>query len=608
MKFFLTFVLILSIGVLSAGSLRHRRRSAAQQIAPTSPAVVTPVTVGTKGNEPIIARAPDGTLYISALQYLYHSIDNGATWVATPRPPEAAQLNLASDSSISIDPGNRLYFTFDYPYAGNTAVCTSDDKGDTWFCNPAVVPGGTDRMWIVAPTNSTAYEVTNEGLYETAFLSSTDRGVTWTPKAVGSGVLEPQSGPLLQGRCSNKVLQPVKIYGTSPSDIPELKIYVYDPTGSGSILSDARGTGLPLPLALPSGSLSPDGVLYTSSEEANIVGGKQVVVARSNDEGVTWTKLPPIPATTSGTAAFTWVAAGAPGHIGVLYYYTADNGDPGTLVTSNWSAVWAESFDADTATPTWNVTTIESLIHTGAICIGADCLGANRFAGDFISAIIDPAGAGHMTWMRRANGTGAVSIGYARIQSAPTSTYIAPPCGITIPPVQLSTVVSRKTHGAQVHNLPLPVTGPHGIECRSGGANGHHTVVFKFADTLTAVDGASVTSGSGQVQSATIGADAHEYLVDLINVTNGQYIFVTLHGVHDSAGGFSNAVSAPMGVLQGDTNADRSVNSADISQTKAQSGQTLSGSNYREDVNVDSQIDSADISAVKAASGTASLP
>jgi hypothetical protein len=59
-----------------------------------------------------------------------------------------------------------------------------------------------------------------------------------------------------------------------------------------------------------------------------------------------------------------------------------------------------------------------------------------------------------------------------------------------------------------------------------------------------------------------------------------------------------------MGVLAGDTNADGTVNSADISQTKAQSGFAV-GSNFREDVTVDNSINSADITFVKLRSGTA---
>ena len=64
-------------------------------------------------------------------------------------------------------------------------------------------------------------------------------------------------------------------------------------------------------------------------------------------------------------------------------------------------------------------------------------------------------------------------------------------------------------------------------------------------------------------------------------------------------------VSVPMSVLLGDTTADGFVNSADISQTKSQSGQAVGDSNFREDVNTDGFLNSADISLVKSKSGTA---
>ena len=60
-----------------------------------------------------------------------------------------------------------------------------------------------------------------------------------------------------------------------------------------------------------------------------------------------------------------------------------------------------------------------------------------------------------------------------------------------------------------------------------------------------------------------------------------------------------------MDVLIGDTNADRFVDSADIAQTKSQSGHAVTNSNFREDVNEDGFLDSADIGLVKSKSGTA---
>jgi hypothetical protein len=543
----------------------------------------------------LITAGPDGTLYISALQHIYRSTDGGASWTELPGSTYSSSLNLNSDSSISVDPGNRLYMTFDYPYAGTTALCTSDDHGDTWACDPAVVPGGTDRMWVLAPSTTAAYEVTNQGLYETAFLQSSDRGTSWVPRAVASGLLEPQSGPLLQKNCSSDVLQPIKVYGTAPSDIPELKIYVYHPASTASIISDVRPTGLSLPFALPGAALGRDGELWTSTEEANGSGGTQVVVARSTDEGVTWTHLPAIPQTSSGTSIFSWVAAGAPHHVGVLFYHTPDNGDPSTLTTATWSTMWAETFNADSPAPTWSVTTIETPIHLGPICIAASCSGTNRFAGDFISAIIDATDAAHLTWMSQENGTGAISIRYAKLLSGAPSTFSTTPCELT------PAVVSRKTHGASgSFDVPMPQIGRSGVECRSGGASGDYQLVVTFPSLVT-FDHATVTSGNGSVASAS--ASGNTITINLTGVTNVQTLYVTLFGATSAS--VTADVTLLMSILVGDTNEDTFTNSADIAQTKSQSGISVTASNFREDLTADGFVNSADIALAKSKSGTA---
>jgi len=85
-------------------------------------------------------------------------------------------------------------------------------------------------------------------------------------------------------------------------------------------------------------------------------------------------------------------------------------------------------------------------------------------------------------------------------------------------------------------------------------------------------------------------------------VSNAQTLAINLLGVNDGTN-FGD-VTVYMGVLAGDTNADRFVNSADITQTKSQSGNAVNFSNFREDVNVDGLINSADITFVKSKSGT----
>jgi len=120
------------------------------------------------------------------------------------------------------------------------------------------------------------------------------------------------------------------------------------------------------------------------------------------------------------------------------------------------------------------------------------------------------------------------------------------------------------------------------------------------------VGGVGLTSGAGSVAASNIDpADAHNYIVNLTGVTNAQTVSVSMTNITDSAGNFSASMPISMGVLIGDTNGDRFVNSADISQTKSQSGNAVTSANFREDVNADGFLNSADISLVKSKSGTA---
>jgi hypothetical protein len=174
----------------------------------------------------------------------------------------------------------------------------------------------------------------------------------------------------------------------------------------------------------------------------------------------------------------------------------------------------------------------------------------------------------------------------------------------TVPP--LTSVVSRKVHGgAGTFDINLPLTGSPGIECRSGDVAGDYKLIFTFVNTLTSVGGASVTSGTGSVSSKMIGADAHKYIVNLTGVNNGQVIRVRLTNVNDSAGNTGSSVPISMGVLLGDTTANKTVNSSDVSQTKARSGTATSASNFRNDVTLNGLINSSDVSTVKSKSGTA---
>jgi hypothetical protein len=167
-----------------------------------------------------------------------------------------------------------------------------------------------------------------------------------------------------------------------------------------------------------------------------------------------------------------------------------------------------------------------------------------------------------------------------------------------VPAVQLIGVVSEKSHGsAGAFDINLALDGPPAIECRSGGASGSYTVIFTFGLNLTTVGGASVTSGVGGVASSMIDSnDTHRYIVNLTGVTNAQYLKVTLTDVNDSAGNFSSAISATMGVLIGDVNAGGLVDGNDVSAVQNHTRQSVNNTNFRYDVNTSGGIDGNDVS------------
>jgi hypothetical protein len=163
---------------------------------------------------------------------------------------------------------------------------------------------------------------------------------------------------------------------------------------------------------------------------------------------------------------------------------------------------------------------------------------------------------------------------------------------------------SRKVHGgAGTFDVPLPLTGNVGVECRSGGATNDYQMIVDFANTVT-IESVAVTSGTGSVGSFSVSGS--QVTVNLAGVTDAQRITVTLHNVND---GTSNGdVSVSMGVLVGDVNGNSTVSAADVALTKSQVGAVVGGSNFREDANVNGLINSVDVALVKSDVGTALPP
>jgi hypothetical protein len=171
-----------------------------------------------------------------------------------------------------------------------------------------------------------------------------------------------------------------------------------------------------------------------------------------------------------------------------------------------------------------------------------------------------------------------------------------PQC-VAAAPVQLVSAASRKTHGgAGVFDIPLPQSGPRGVECRTGGANGDYTIVFTFATPITSCG----TASAGTVHP---GSSPNECAVDLTGVPNGQYFTVSLTNVFDNQTNSGN-FTATMGVLLGDVTANGVVSNTDVSAIKTQVAAPVTAGNFRDDVNANGVISNTDVSLTKAQVGT----
>ena len=166
---------------------------------------------------------------------------------------------------------------------------------------------------------------------------------------------------------------------------------------------------------------------------------------------------------------------------------------------------------------------------------------------------------------------------------------------------------SRKNHGASGNfDIPLPLTGNVGIECRSGGASGDHTIVVTFLANVSVAGTpqATVTSGIGTIGSGGVSnggaviTSGNVVTIPLTNVADAQTLQVTLNAVN----GTSN-VTIPMSVLVGDINGSKTVSASDIGAVKAQSGAPVTAANFRADVAVSGSITASDIGLVKSRSG-----
>ena len=169
--------------------------------------------------------------------------------------------------------------------------------------------------------------------------------------------------------------------------------------------------------------------------------------------------------------------------------------------------------------------------------------------------------------------------------------------------------VSRKPHGGLGNfDIDMPLTGPRGVECRSGGPTNDYQLAVTFPASIDVAGNpqAQVTAGVGTIGSngvangGAVTVSGSVVTIPLTNVANAQTINVTLNAVNRSGN-----VTIPMSILIGDANGNGAVNATDVALTKSKIGSPVDGTTFRVDLNTNGAINATDTGLVKSHLGTA---
>jgi len=216
-----------------------------------------------------------------------------------------------------------------------------------------------------------------------------------------------------------------------------------------------------------------------------------------------------------------------------------------------------------------------------------------RLSSDNLDHSKDIVPAGSAMVVRRAAKSGGGTVYWVNAPTYVPATFLSP-----------LAAGSRKSHGSiGTFDVNMPALNGLGIECRAvTGIAGSHQIVFTFANSVT-VAGATATSlTNGSVSYGAPVVAGNHVTVNLTGVSNAQRLSLNLVGVSDGA--ITNDVTVPIGVLLGDVNATKHVDSIDVTTVQRNNSQNVNLNNFRSDVNANGHIDSIDVTTIQRANST----
>jgi len=622
----------------------------------TPPAPPTPATFAANVTLPSSTNDAEPGLYVDSFNCMYadspgnpdvwKSTNNGTSFSLLPTPP-VLPTGGGDEDIVTIPSATRpaTVYLADLALA-DVSIRKSTDGGMSFFSpgtggSAGELNASSDRQWITPDLNGatlTMYEMDHEFVSEAVRFASSTNDSPWVtvtgitdPELQGSTIPNTNPGPIFVNHTNHTV------YGVFTSSIPTTNAN-QPPFGKQPnvwVASGAGSTGAGMPpgpftdhpafkgvIDSPTNPAPPPGTQTFGTSAANDFPGADIDVAgniyvvwamnnaRTNQYAVWFATShdggnnfygPFQVSTGPGSAEMPWIAAGDSGRVNVVFYQTNDLGDPNTA-SLHWNTMFAQSLNADSREPVFStVQASDHIMHFGPICNnGILCGTGTRVLLDFFKVEIGPDGLANIVYADSGNANSPSHVSFARQNGGPLA-KTNPTFATCLPIPPVASVVSRKVHGgAGTGDIPLPLTGTRGVECRSPGQTGttgvDYKVVFTFVNNITNCGTAGTAGGS-----VVSGPNVNQCTENLTGIPDAQYTTVTLNGVVDAAGN-NGPVSAVMGLLVGDVNASGIVTSGDTNLCKAQALQPVTfgpTGNFRNDINASGAITTGDVNIIK---------
>ncbi|HEX8098472.1 MAG TPA: hypothetical protein VF507_10565, partial [Pyrinomonadaceae bacterium] len=317
-------------------------------------------------------------------------------------PPQCAQTGLGGDGGGDVD----LAVSFPDPATGtvnnpptlayssliavNISTGNTTDRGQTYNKNPVGNCSGgictDDRQWEEFLGQNTVYLFYRTfGGAVSQVQRSTDGGRTFgasqTAGLIGqAGYIDvhQKTGTVYISGSTGQVCHSTTTLPDGTAAAYDCRVAAGDPNGVGHLFFVVKVAD----------DGTPNGTVYVAYSNDH-----DIFLAHSSDKGVTWS----LPVRVSNgpetaTSVFPWLETGpTPGSVGVVWYGTSD---PKNDDNADWNVFFAQSFDANSVSPTFRqVKASDHAIHGSNISEGGLLGNANRNLLDYFQVSFDANGA-----------------------------------------------------------------------------------------------------------------------------------------------------------------------------------------------------------------------